>query len=72
MARSQRITTVSNQTVKRASKPKWEMPQALKKAITSHKNWPGVRASDWQVLAMPYHELDRKLPRSDRRYDLIH
>ena len=47
------------------------MPAALAKALSAHELWPDLKARDWQMVAQAVLGLDRKLPKSDKRFNVI-
>ena len=47
------------------------MPDVLVDALAAHRHWPNLKAQHWQPVAVAALDLDRKLPISDPRYNVI-
>ena len=43
----------------------------LKNALMAHPKWPDLKVPDWEELARPLLNLEKKMGCRDRRYNII-
>ena len=64
-------STTKEALVRRRRSKIWTMPVVLVDKLAAHPLWPNLKAQHWQPVVMAALDLDRKLPISDPRYNVI-
>ena len=71
MPKKVKSSTTKEASVRRRRSKMWTMPDVLVDALAAHSLWPNLKAQHWQPVAVAALDLDRKLPTSDPRYNVI-
>ena len=71
MPKARKPSKYSGVLPRRRQAKQWSVPPHLNAAFRAHKDWPNLKAVNWQRIAREQLGLDRDIAVSDRKYNVI-